>query len=77
MKNIGKSLELIPIPIERKKIEKITQNWEQNGGACIRRIKKYPKIYREGKNRMIFVACDIEHIGKIIFQGTLYDREGV
>lgn len=26
---------------------------------------------------MIFVACDIEHIGKIIFQGTLYDREGV
>ena len=26
---------------------------------------------------MIFIACDIEDIGKNIFQGTLYDRKGV
>lgn len=25
---------------------------------------------------MIFVACDIGGIEKIIFRGTLYDREG-
>jgi hypothetical protein len=42
-----------------------------------RREKKYPKTYRRGKNQMIFVACDVEDIGKSIFQGTLYDRKGV